>query len=85
MAGASFSFTIPTFGYVNTGATLAIGITGSTTLTISGAQVLTGVGNIVLAVLMSKIVGKYGGYEVKYHPKLKFELKLMQLNSCSFK
>ena len=65
-AGLSWSFTIPTFGFVNTGGALAIGITGTTAITITGTQILTGVGAIGL-VLMSKLVGNYGGYEVRHN------------------
>lgn len=39
-AGMSFSASIPTFGWLNAGGTLMFGITGTTTLTVTGAQVL---------------------------------------------
>ena len=44
LAGASFSFSIPTFGLLNTGGSLAFGVTGATTLTVTGTQILQGVG-----------------------------------------
>ena len=43
-AGLSFSFSIPTLGWMNAGGALVFGMTGTMTLTITGAQILTGVG-----------------------------------------
>ena len=43
-AGMSFSASIPTFGWINTGGALMFGITGTTTLTITGAQLLGATG-----------------------------------------
>ena len=43
-AGTSFSASIPTFGLVNTGGALMLGATGTTTLTITGSQVLGAAG-----------------------------------------
>ena len=52
--GASVPLTIPTYSFMNTGGALALGITGSSTITISGAQVLTGVGLTGLLYMLSK-------------------------------
>ena len=54
IAGMSFTATIPTIGFVNAGGALSIGITGSVTLTVSGTQVLAGVGLLGLSVMMAK-------------------------------
>ena len=54
IAGMSFSVTIPTIGFVNAGGALSIGITGSVTLTVSGAQVLAGAGLVGLSIMMAK-------------------------------
>ena len=67
IAGMSFTATIPTIGFVNAGGALSIGITGSVTLTVSGTQILTGVGLAGLSVMMAKKVGKYGGYKVNHN------------------
>ncbi len=37
-AGMSFSASIPTFGWVNSGGALMFGITGTTVITITGAK-----------------------------------------------
>ncbi len=39
-AGMSFSASFPTFGWMNTGGALMFGVTGTTTLTITGAEIL---------------------------------------------
>ena len=39
-AGMSFSASIPTFGWMNSGGALTFGITGTTAVTVTGAQVL---------------------------------------------
>ena len=39
-AGMSFSASIPTFGWINSGGALMFGITGTTAITVTGAQVL---------------------------------------------
>ena len=45
-AGMSFSFSIPTFGLVNTGGALAFGVTGKIGLSVTGAQILGAAGLI---------------------------------------
>ena len=67
LAGSSFSFSIPTLGYVNSGGAISIGVTGTATITVSGAQVLTGIGAGGISIMMAKSIGKYGGYEVKHN------------------
>ena len=48
-AGMSFAISIPTFGWMNAGGALALCIKGTATLTITGSQVLTGIGALTLA------------------------------------
>ena len=67
IAGMSFSVSIPTFGLVNAGGALSIGITGSVTLTLSGTQVLVGAGMLGFTIMVAKRIGKYGGYEIKHN------------------
>ena len=45
-AGMSFSAIFPTFGWMNAGGSLMFGVTGTTTLTITGAQILGAAGLI---------------------------------------
>lgn len=45
-AGMSFSASLPTFGWMNAGGSLMFGVTGTTTLTITGAQILGAAGLI---------------------------------------
>ena len=66
-ATTTFTVSIPVFGLVNSGSVLSFGVVGSTTLVISGVQVLEAVGTIGLTIMMSKSIGKYGGYEVKHN------------------
>ena len=66
-ATTTFAASIPTLGLVNSGGALTLGVTGSIELAISGAQILTGVGAAGLVIMMSKPVGKYGGYEVRHN------------------
>ncbi len=65
-AGASFVISIPTIGPINSMGAMALGITGSLELTISGAQVI-GVTAITGLIIMLANVGKSGGYEVKHY------------------
>lgn len=44
--GMSFSASLPTFGWMNAGGSLMFGVTGTTTLTITGAQILGAAGLI---------------------------------------
>ena len=53
-AGMSFSASIPTFGLVNTGGALMLGATGTTTLTITGAQVLGAAGLLGATYMFAK-------------------------------
>ena len=53
-AGMSFSASLPTFGWMNTGGALMFGVTGATTLTITGAQILGAAGLIGSAYMFSK-------------------------------
>ena len=62
IAGMSFTATIPTIGFINAGGALSIGITGSVTLTVSGTQILVGVGIAGLAVMMAKGFGPRMGH-----------------------
>ena len=66
-ATTTFIASIPIFGLVNSGGILSFGVVGSTTLAILGVQVLEAAGTIGLAIMMSKSIGKYGGYEVKHN------------------
>ena len=63
IAGMSFSISLPTFGLVNSGGALSIGITGSVTLTVSGTQILTGVGLAGLGIMA--IIPKHGAPNTK--------------------
>ena len=63
IAGMSFTATIPTIGFVNAGGVLSIGITGSVTLTVSGTQILTGVGLAGLGIMA--IIPKHGAPNTK--------------------
>ena len=45
-AGMSFSTSLPTFEWMNAGGSLMFGVTGTTTLTITGAQILGAAGLI---------------------------------------
>ena len=53
LGGLSSSFTIPTFGIANLGGVAASGITGGIELTISGAQILAGIGASSLILMMA--------------------------------
>ncbi len=63
ITGMSFTATIPTFGFINAGGALSIGITGSVTLTVSGTQILAGVGLAGLGIMA--IIPKHGAPNTK--------------------
>ena len=67
----SFSTTIPTLGIVNNGGLLAIGVTGTTTVMVTGAEVLTATGLLGLTYLFSK-------YNPKMANKLPFSWTTQQ-------
>ena len=73
-AGLSFSFSIPTLGWMNAGGALVFGMTGTMTLTITGAQILTGVGVARKAILNAvkhpiRVINQ-GAKGIKYVGKL---------------
>ena len=53
-AGLSFSATLPTYGLINSGGALVVGITGTTTLTVTGTQILGAAGVLGSIYLFAK-------------------------------
>lgn len=78
IAGMSFTATIPTIGFINAGGALSIGITGSVTLTVSGTQILAGVGLAGLAVMMAKGFGPRMGHN--QHERQQWNEAMRRLN-----
>ena len=67
LATIAFTASIPTFGLISSGGALSLGITGAAELTISGVQIIGTAGIAGLIVMMTKIIGKSGGYTVKHN------------------
>ena len=53
-SGTSFNFSLPIFGLSNSGGAVSLGIVGTETITITGAQVLEAAGAAGIIVMMSK-------------------------------
>ena len=67
LATIAFTASIPTFGLISSGGALSLGIKGAAELTISGVQIIGTAGIAGLIVMMTKIIGKSGGYTVKHN------------------
>ena len=67
LATIAFTASIPTFGLISSCGALSLGITGAAELTISGVQIIGTAGIAGLIVMMTKIIGKSGGYTVKHN------------------
>lgn len=61
-AGMSFSASIPTFGWINSGGALMFGITGTMAVTITGAQVLGVAGLLGATYVFAKCNGPRMGH-----------------------